>query len=279
MLYFLLNVSWGQSLIEKKWNQEQRKIEYRKGEKYNGPENWYGSYPAELNSDQVFFDPSSYSSRNTIKYVPKDIRQDRQKRYAGLERGGSGGDARYEPFIKRPDPIEIDPIDIDTPDIDLPDIDAPSISPTFWKAILFLIIFAAVISLLYLFLKNRKPTDKKVLVDLEDDWNPEIISKSELELRLEQALLREDYRECVRIYFTFILKELFGLGWLRWKKDKTNQQYSLELKGRPGSLKFDEAVRIYDVVWYGEYELNRDDYELVQPVMNEYYQELKKRGD
>ncbi len=275
VLCLFISISWGQSPIEKKWKQEQRQLEYRKGDKYNGPENWYGPSPAGIKEEQINFGPSTPGG-NTIKYVPKQIRQDRQKRYEGFDRGGGTGDAKFEPRVKRPDPIEIDPIDIDPPDINLPDLDTPSISPTFWKILLFLMIFAAVITLLYVYLKNRKPADKKVVVDVEDDWNPEIVTKTELELRLEKAVEAEDYRECVRIYFTFILKELIGKGWLNWQKDKTNYQYSLELRGKPNSFKFDETVRIYDIVWYGEYEIDKDDYELVQPVMNEYYQELKQ---
>lgn len=276
---FLFSFSslWAQSSIESKWKKEKEYLEYRKGEKYNGPSDWYNSSPAGLEEEQVNFGPPT-SGGNPIKYIPKQIRQDRQKRYEGFDRGGGTGDTKFEPRVKRPDPIEIDPIDIDPPDIDVPDIDAPTISPTFWKILLFLMIFAAVITLLYIYLKNRKPADKKVVVDVEDDWNPEIVTKTELELRLEKAMQEEDYRECVRIYFTFILKELVEKGWLRWQKDKTNYQYSLELRGKPNSYKFDETVRIYDIVWYGEYEIDKDAYELVRPIMNAYYEELKQGG-
>ena len=132
VLCLIVGVSWGQSPIENKWKQEQRQLEYRKGNKYNGPENWYGPSPAGIKEEQINFGPPT-SGGNTIKYVPKQIRQDRQKRYEGFDRGGGTGDAKFEPRVKRPDPIEIDPIDIDTPDVDVPDIDTPSISPTFWN--------------------------------------------------------------------------------------------------------------------------------------------------
>lgn len=277
ILFLLTGTLWSQSAIEKNWKNEKDHLEYRKGEKYSGPDDWYNSSPAGIKEEPFSAGPVN-SGGNTIKYVPKQIRQDRQKRYEGFDRGGGTGDTKFEPRVKRPDPIELDPIDIDPPDVDAPDIDMPDISPTFWKILLFLIIFAAVIAILYVYLKNRKPSDKKVVVDVEDEWNPEVITKTELELRLEKAMQEENYRECVRIYFTFILKELIGKGWLRWQKDKTNYHYSLELRGKPNSFKFDEVTRIYDIVWYGEYEISRDEYDLLKPVMNEYYEELKTSG-
>ncbi|MDB0037994.1 hypothetical protein N9F08_01400 [bacterium] len=60
-----------------------------------------------------------------------------------------------------------------------------------------------VIIILYVIFKNAKPIDKKVIVDVEDDWNPEVISKTELELRLEAAMSREDYRMCSDIFHVY----------------------------------------------------------------------------
>jgi hypothetical protein len=113
-----------------------------------------------------------------------------------------------------------------------------------------------------------------VAIDVENDWNPEVISKTELELRLEAAIADEDYRECVRIYFTFILKELIRKGWIRWKKEKTNHHYVLEMRGRPEFQGFTQSVRIYDLVWYGEYNIDEDIYGLLRPELEAYYKSM-----
>jgi hypothetical protein len=258
------------------WKSEKDYLEYRKEEKYQGPSDWYGSYPADIKDKE--YNNSTYGNssgyKQGIQYTPQKIQKDRQKRYQGFERGGGNGTVPFDPKVQDPDPIELP--DVDAPDVNLPDvdIDPPTISPTFWKIIGFILIAALVLFLVYFFLKNRKAPNKKVVVDVENDWNPEVISKTELELRLEEAVEREDYRECVRIYFTFILKELIRKGWINWKKEKTNYHYVLEMHKRENAAHFNECVRIYDLVWYGDYNIDQDIFGLLQPSFENYYKSL-----
>ena len=278
----------GNSQNKKKqlWKSEKEKLEYRKKAKYNGPEDWSGAYPSDIEDEDYVSTNSggsshsgssgSNSSRN-LRYNPQQIQRDR-KRLDGFDRGGGSGGVEFDPTVERPDPIElpdIDPIDIDPIDVDLPDIDMPSIPMSFWKGVLFVLIFVAVFVVVYLIIKNKKPSDKKVIVDIEDDWNPEVISKTELELRLDAAIEKEDYRECIRIYFTFILKELIRKSWIQWKKQKTNHHYVIEMQRRSNAMSFNECVRIYDIVWYGDYNIDNDIYELLKPTLEEYYQSLE----
>ena len=257
------------------WKNEKDYLEYRKEDKYEGPNDWYGSYPADIKDEEY----NNSSGNNTgynqgIQYTPQKIQRDRQKRYQGFDRGGGDGTVPFDPEVQDPDPIELP--DVDAPDVDLPDIDVdvPTISPTFWKVILFILLAAALLIVIYLIIKNKKAPNKKVVVDVENDWNPEVISKTELELRLEEAMEGEDYRECIRIYFTFILKELIHKGWINWKKEKTNYHYVLEMHKRENAAHFNECVRIYDLVWYGDYKIDQDIFELLQPSFENYYKSL-----
>lgn len=274
---------------EKVWKNEKDYLKYKKGEKYKGPEEWYGSYPTDMQEEDFYGTGSGSGSSNpysggnygsgsgkNIQYSPQQIQRDRDKRYQGFDRGGGNGTLKYDPKVERPDPIEAP--DVDTPDIDVPtpdiDLNTPTVNPMVWKIILFLVLFALVIWIAYLIIKNRNPANKKVVVDIENDWNPEVISKTELERRLEVAIEKGDYRECVRIYFTFILKELIRKGWIRWKKEKTNHHYVMEMGGKPESLGFMQSVRIYDLVWYGDYQIDEDIYELLRPQLEHYYKSL-----
>ena len=274
---------FGQDKKENVWKSEKDYLEYRKKDKYKGPDDWSGSYPSDL-IEEDYVSTNSGSSSGGLKYNPQQIQQDRKKRLGGFDRGGGEGDVQFDPTVERPDPIEIpdiDPPDIDGPDIDLPDINLPTISQSVWKVLLFILVFAVVFTLAYLIIKNRKPSDKKVIIDVDDEWNPEVISKTELELRLEAAIEKEDYRECIRIYFTFILKELIRKSWINWKKEKTNHHYFIELsssstkQGDTNAMSFGECIRIYDLVWYGDYKIDRDIYELLKPTLENYYQSLE----
>lgn len=260
---------------EKTWISEKDYLEYQKKNKYEGPDDWYGSYSSDLESGDEYLNNTSTSSQRQLQYSPNQLDQDRRKRNIGYERGG--GTVDFDPKVERPDPIElpdIDTPDIDMPDIDLPDVDLPSISPGFWKMLLFILVFVAIFVIVYLIIKNKKPTDQKIIVDVEDDWNPEVVSKTQLELRLEEAQAKEDYRECIRIYFMFILKELIRKSWINWKKQKTNHHYVIEMSGRKEAIGFIQCVRIYDLVWYGDYNINKEVYELLAPDLEVYYHSL-----
>lgn len=254
----------------KTWETEREFLKYEKKSGYKGPTDWYGSSPAEMEDESNYSSSSGSSTRQGIRYVPQRVRRDRNRRN-GYNRGGGSGTLPTDPKVQPPPPVRFD---IDPPDIDVPDVDPPKVSSSFWKVLLFILIAALVVVILYLIFKNAKPIDKKVIVDVEDDWNPEVITKTELELRLEAAMEREDYRECVRIYFTFILKELIRKSWIVWRKEKTNHHYVMEMAGKPNQLVFMECVRIYDLVWYGEYEIDQEIFEMLRPTLQDYYKSL-----
>ena len=137
------------------------------------------------------------------------------------------------------------------------------ISQSTWKTILILLLFVAVIAGLYFWLKKQY-SNPKFVQEFDDDWNPEIVTKSELDIRLENALMSENYRECIRIYFTLILQLLIAQELIKWKREKTNHEYLFEMNS--GSIKksFSDCIRIFDLVWYGEYELDKNRFEKIQ---------------
>lgn len=253
------------------WKKEKEHIIYQKDKKFKGPSDWYMDQPASLKEDEKVENTNS-GNYNGIKYDPQKIKQNRRKRNSkfGKGGGGGGGTINYDPKIDRPNPI-------DFPEVDGPDLDPPLIPVVFWKILLYVLLFIGIIFLAYQVIKHKKPNNKKVKdQSLENEWNPEIISKTELELLLDQAMDHQDYRECVRIYFTFILKEIIKKGWIKWKKEKTNFDYILEMKSKTESAQFEECVRIYELIWYGEYEIDEKIFNSIQPKMLNYYQKLKK---
>ena len=46
------------------------------------------------------------------------------------------------------------------------------------------------------------------------------------------------------------------------------------MSGRKEAFGFMECVRIYDLVWYGDYSINKEVYELLAPNLEEYYKML-----
>lgn len=279
--------------VDKAWKSEKDKVEYRKAKKFKGPSDWYNDEPASMQRDDD--EDISYYPSNTIPpnsanspsgnqtYTQQQIEQEREKRYGKNYKGNGSG--KPDPELIKPDPIEFpefDSPDLDAPDIDVPDVNAPDFltSAGFWKTLLFIILFLAAIWIAYIIIKNRRPSNKKVIVqNVENDWNPTVISKTELELLLEKAIAQEDYRECVRIYFMFILKELTKNGSIRWRSEKTNYDYIMEMRSKSNYQGFEETVRIYDIVWYGDYAITKDVFERLQPALVKYYKSLNPTDD
>jgi len=215
----VFNYTFGQhkDAISKKWNSEQKEINYGRDSKYKGPKEWNSSVPVNLGT-QPEEAPEYYEDYEDHETLDGIISQNRKL---------SQGKGKYKNGqIKQPKEIEIpefDPPDIDEPDIDLDAPDLSLISKSTWQILLFLLIFAAVIIIIYFWIKNQNGSGK-FSQEFDDDWNPEVITKSELELRLDAALAREDYREAVRVYFTMILQELIAHEFIKWKRERSEER-------------------------------------------------------
>lgn len=249
---------------------------YQKDKSFKGPADWNTPFPGALSEP---LEPEQrIDDHSAIKDVLSEerISDDRVSRFG--EEYGHGVAKRPNPKILPPNPIEFPEFklpEIDFPDVDLPNVKMPSIgSWELWRIILLLIVICAVLFGIYLIIKNQSSSDKKVKLNSEDDWDPTIIPKTELFQRLENATFSDDYRECIRIYFMLILKELVNKGIIDWQPIKTNYNYLNEVRKARGYDEFQECVRIYDLVWYGDYSISKDDYTLLKPPLENYYQSL-----
>lgn len=71
---------------------------------------------------------------------------------------------------------------------------------------------------------------------------------------------QKDYRSAVRYRFLLVLKKLADKKLIGWNPEKTNRDYFAELKNAGLKDSFRELVYIFDYVWYGEFEINEDNY-------------------
>lgn len=260
------------------YQQQKQENKYEKSRKFKGPDHWNSSYPSDLNN--YYYDEfERFEEDLPLESVVNedDLSQSRMERYG--KEYGEGVVKKPNPDILPPNPLELPDIDlpdIDFPDVNLPDINLPSLGTwEFWKTVLLIIVVGILIFILYLILKKIRPLDAKVSLNVDDEWNPTVVTKSELELKLEKAVMNSDYRECVRIHFMFILKELIANDFIDWKPEKTNYDYLMEVRrSKEGHDDFGECVRIYDLVWYGDYEITLEDYNRLKPALENYYRSL-----
>ena len=254
-----------------KWNQIREEHGYKQSEKYKGPESDYYQSPTSINES---YSSGSGSPNGTTKpyqgtpYSPKDLERGR-----GKDGTGGTGTIKEDPNIE---PAE----SVDIPEFDPPrgpNVDTPSISTGFWKVLGIILLIVALAVLIYFIIKNRNPAGKTIPFEaLVEDLNPAEISKTELELRLEEATAAGNYKECVRIYFLFAMKELIQRRWIFWKREKTNMHYIIEVQGQAISREFEQIVSIYDLVWYGDYTIDSNSYQVIEPQLKAAFQKIEK---
>ncbi|WP_028980801.1 hypothetical protein [Sporocytophaga myxococcoides] len=99
----------------------------------------------------------------------------------------------------------------------------------------------------WLFYKS-KDTEKQNPVFTEED-----IQGSNLDEAIAKAIKAEDYRLAVRYLFLSNLSNLNNLQLIQWAPDKTNRDYSSELKKKEYAETFKENALAFERIWYGEY--------------------------
>lgn len=91
--------------------------------------------------------------------------------------------------------------------------------------------------------------------DLEEN-----IYEINFEERIATFENQEKYRLAIRYQFLSVLKFLTDTKQIHWNPEKTNQDYSLELKDNQQKQEFDELVYLFDYIWYGEFEIDKTAY-------------------
>lgn len=144
--------------------------------------------------------------------------------------------------------------------------------------ILLIIIGIAILAVVvyFLFMRYQEDKDGAAVQTNFDDVAPSEIPKTELERRLEEALGRGDYREAVRIYFIFIIKDLSEKKWISWEKKKTNISYLIEMRSRPQYDLFNKSVSVFEVVWYGNYTIDQQSFKEVEPTFKQLLDAIHK---
>lgn len=149
----------------------------------------------------------------------------------------------------------------------------------FLQYVLFGLLAVLLAFLIYqLFMKTSFDDKGAKVVDRFVELAPTQIPKSELELLLEKALANNDFRGAIRLYFIFIIKDLSEKEWIRWEKKKTNFSYLIEMRSRPQYELFNEAVSIYELVWYGNYNVEKEDFNSLEPQFKNLLNSLNSEG-
>lgn len=136
-----------------------------------------------------------------------------------------------------------------------------------------IIIGLALIALIvYIIIDNQskgKTEVRNLNTDEFENIAPSEIPLTELQKKLNEALSQKNYRQAIRIYYLFILKDLSQRQWIEWEREKTNMNYLHEMSSKSEYPLFSQAVDYYDYVWYGEKPINEVIFTKIQPTFTQ----------
>jgi len=84
----------------------------------------------------------------------------------------------------------------------------------------------------------------------------QLIKNEDLNALIENAIKQQKYRLAIRYYYLLTLKKLSETHMISWEPQKTNEDYITEIKQVNLKSDFSNITRIYDYVWYGEFEVD-----------------------
>lgn len=142
-----------------------------------------------------------------------------------------------------------------------------SIMKVFFKILPYLLLLMVLFFVAWLFVKLNPayaaaPTSKKSQVFFSEE--EKIIKSEDISQLIARAISEEDYRLAIRYHYLDILRKMDQGGIIGYNFDKTNQDYTAEIKSADLLHQFKRITRIYEYSWYGEFQVNQETFKLAE---------------
>ncbi len=129
---------------------------------------------------------------------------------------------------------------------------------------IYILMFAVLLFVLYkvlgldydaLVLRKKKIQNADISVFEED------IHTIDPDQLIKESIQNKQFRLAVRWLYIKLLKTLTSRELIEWEINKTNSDYTAELKNTPFYDPFNRLTFVYEYVWYGEFELHKAGFE------------------
>ncbi len=124
----------------------------------------------------------------------------------------------------------------------------------------YLILALLIFLLLRFFLKVNSRTlitGQKEAASFQFTEEEQIIKNEDINALITKAVSEKNYRLAIRYYYLLSLKYLTEKEVVVWQQEKTNEDYITEIKSETLKNNFKSITRIYDYVWYGEFDIDQ----------------------
>ncbi len=111
--------------------------------------------------------------------------------------------------------------------------------------------------------------------DEGDDIITEDIFAINYQKEIDKAAAQGNYRLAIRLLFLRLLKKMSEKNIIRYKQDKTNLDYLLELHPTGYYKNFFRITRNYEYSWYGQFNVSEDAYKVIRSEFDQFDSALK----
>jgi len=101
-----------------------------------------------------------------------------------------------------------------------------------------------------------------------------IIKNEDIQQLIQKALADKNYRLAIRYYYLHILKEMSDKEIIVWEMQKTNDDYIQEIKKAELIQPFRKITRLYDYIWYGNFTIDQNVYQKLEPNFTSLQKDL-----
>lgn len=143
----------------------------------------------------------------------------------------------------------------------------PATKTSNWEGLLWIIIIIGFIGFLVIYLTNSNVAlfrKSKAIHLEEEELVTDDIFAINYQKEIDKATKAGNYRLAVRLHFLRLLKNLSDRHYIRYKHDSTNFDYLLQLNQQPWYQYFFRITRNYEYVWYGQFDVDREKFEILK---------------
>lgn len=103
---------------------------------------------------------------------------------------------------------------------------------------------------------------------------PEDIFAINYQKEIDKAVKQGNYRLAVRMMFLRLLKDLSDKDVIKYKQDKTNLDYLMELSSTAHYPSFFRLTRHFEYCWYGQFEVTGETYRVIASQFDQFEKQI-----
>ncbi|MGY5850821.1 DUF4129 domain-containing protein [Salegentibacter sp. F14] len=144
----------------------------------------------------------------------------------------------------------------------------------------YLLLLMVLFLIAWLFVKfnpNYAPAHSATQAKVFYSQEEKIIRSEDIRKLIRKAVSQENFRLAIRYHYLDTLRKMDRYGVIDYNFDKTNQDYSAELKSQKLQYQFNRITRIYEYSWYGDFQVSQEKYHLAESAFLDIEEMIKSQ--